>query len=83
MSSMVDDAKNLAPYLDTMAQLLDPIPEVRTVASKPRSSSARPRYSSKMHFAMRCRSPPCSAIYASHKCMGYRSIGASSSALRR
>ncbi|KDO30185.1 hypothetical protein SPRG_22144 [Saprolegnia parasitica CBS 223.65] len=39
MCSMVNDAKDLAPYLDTIApclqtQLLDPIPEVRTVASK-------------------------------------------------
>ncbi|OQR88225.1 translational activator GCN1 [Achlya hypogyna] len=39
MCSMVNDAKDLAPYLDTISpclqtQLLDPIPEVRTVASK-------------------------------------------------
>ncbi|RHY34936.1 hypothetical protein DYB32_000549 [Aphanomyces invadans] len=39
MCSMVNDAKDLVPYLDTIApcllsQLLDPIPEVRTVASK-------------------------------------------------
>ncbi|RHZ01524.1 hypothetical protein DYB31_000087 [Aphanomyces astaci] len=39
MCSMVNDAKDLVPYLDTiapclLAQLLDPIPEVRTVASK-------------------------------------------------
>ncbi|KAF0720449.1 Aste57867_293 [Aphanomyces stellatus] len=39
MCSMINDAKDLVPYLDTIApclqvQLLDPIPEVRTVASK-------------------------------------------------
>ncbi|KAH9095800.1 hypothetical protein LEN26_017701 [Aphanomyces euteiches] len=39
MCSMVNDAKDLVPYLDSTApclqiQLLDPIPEVRTIASK-------------------------------------------------
>ncbi|EQC26518.1 hypothetical protein SDRG_15696 [Saprolegnia diclina VS20] len=74
MCSMVNDAKDLAPHLDTICMqtlLLDSIPECRTVASKARGMLVK----GQSHFPHLVPRAAChKAFDVFHKSMGYRSI---------